>query len=152
MMAKIIGLGNRLRGDDAIGPIVIEEIENLEAGRYLQLIDAGADSFTVLEHLLDEEPLVIVDCARMGKSAGEIAVFNGDEDKFNISENAISLHGFSLAETISIAKGTGEPMAEYTIIGIEPESIEFNEPLSTTLKNSLTGIVSTVLMEAKKYE
>ena len=64
-MLKVIGLGNILRGDDGIGPAIIQNLEQSGNSFQIRPIDAGSDAFTVLDHLLGSEPVLIIDCARM---------------------------------------------------------------------------------------
>lgn len=149
-MVKIIALGNRLRGDDGIGPIVIEELKKKNLKNEITLLDAGSDAFAVLEHLMEEDPAIIIDCARMGKQPGEFVSMSIDSDKLRIAEKSISLHGFSLAEVIQLAQNTGD-IAQGRIIGIEPEAIEFNTGLSLVLQNKLNKITNFVIEEANHY-
>ena len=149
-MIKVIGLGNKLRGDDGIGPLLIEELEKQNLDSSFKLMDVGADAFTVLEHLLEKEPVIIVDCARMGKEPGEIVKIPLDTEKLGVADGSISLHGYSLAEIIKIAENTGL-VAKGSIIGIEPEAIEFNTDLSPIVAGKLSELVKIVIEEANKY-
>lgn len=149
-MVKIIALGNRLRGDDGIGPIVIEELEKKNMRSEIILLDVGSDAFAVLEHLVENDPVIIIDCARMGKQAGEFVSMSIDSDNLRIAEKSISLHGFSLAEVIQLAQNTGD-ITQGRIIGIEPETIEFNSGLSLVLQNKLNEITNFVIEEANHY-
>ena len=36
-MLKVLGIGNTLRGDDGIGPVIIEELKNKIEGRKTQV-------------------------------------------------------------------------------------------------------------------
>jgi hydrogenase maturation protease len=149
-MVKIIALGNRLRGDDGIGPVVIEKLKKKNLEGEFTLLDAGSDAFAVLEHLIEDDPIIIIDCARMGKQPGEFVSMNMDSDKLRIAEKSISLHGFSLAEVIQLAQNTGD-ITQGRIIGIEPEAIEFNTGLSLVLQNKLNKITNFVIEEANHY-
>ena len=149
-MIKIIGLGNNLRGDDGVGPALINALEKKNLGSDFNLMDVGADAFTVLEHLLEKEPVIIVDCARMGKNPGEIVKIPIDPANLAVADGSISLHGYSLAEVIKIAAKTG-PLAPGSIIGVEPEAIEFNTDLSPVVMGKISELVNLVIEEAKQY-
>ena len=150
-MVKVIGLGNRLRGDDAIGPAVIDELTKRNQSPGLQLVDAGADAFTLLEHLIEENPVIVVDCAKMNSVPGDIRMINDREIEEAVTEGSVSLHGFSLAEVIRLARQTGE-VAPFSVIGIEPESIEFNSGLSQTVLDRIPDIINLIMQEVNKYE
>ncbi len=146
---KIIALGNRLRGDDAIGPVVLDNLKSKDIPIPLQFIEAGSDAFTLLEHLNADEPIILVDCAQMGCSPGTVKVFTLNEH-FTPDDNMISLHGFSFAEVLSLARTIG-PVAPCKIIGVQPESIEFGKPLSAAVSQALPKILNLIIEEAQAY-
>ena len=148
-MMKIIGLGNRLRGDDAIGPVVLDSLKNKDIPIPLELIEAGSDAFTLLEHLNFFEPIIIVDCAEMGCKPGTVKIFDIREH-FNMQENLISLHGFSFAEILGLANSIG-PIAPCKIIGVQPETIEFGQPVSEAVRKALPEILNLIIEEAQAY-
>lgn len=149
-MLKVIGIGNALRGDDAIGPVIIEKLLNDHNEIPALFIDAGADAFTVLQHLMEPDPILLIDCARMGKKPGEIALFNVDEASIKMASNMVSLHGFSFSAMYNMAKEMG-PVASCKIIGIEPKEIQFDTSLSEEVKMSIPKIISLVNKEAFDY-
>ena len=149
-MVKIIGLGNRLRGDDAIGPVVIDELKRWNISGF-ELIDAGADAFLVLEHLMQSEPVVIVDCAKMNSVPGEVRIVDSPALDSAVTEGAISLHGYSLAEVFRLAQNTGE-IPPCSVIGVEPFKIEFNTGLSGIVEEKIPRIIEMIFQEVKKYE
>lgn len=149
-MLKVISLGNELRGDDSIGPAVVNELQTMKIKEPMTLIHAGADAFAVLEHLIEKDPVLIIDCAKMGKKPGEVLKFKVDGSNVTTFENAVSLHGFSFGEVFKMA-GQFDHMADCTVIGVEPKSIEFGQKLSDEVKQSLPSIINMVIEEAKKY-
>ena len=146
---KIISLGNILRGDDGIGPAILQELRDSNLGMDFELLDAGADAFFVLEYLIQKEPLLIIDCAQMGKEAGDFVIFPVEKSNFETLSSAISIHGFSFAEIYKMALSLGD-VAPCTIIGIEPKSINFNEGLSDEVRRSIPLIINFIIGEAKK--
>jgi hydrogenase maturation protease len=149
-MLKVISLGNELRGDDSIGPAVVNELQSMELKEPVMLIDAGADAFTVLEHLIADDPILLIDCAHMGKQPGEVVKFKIDDSNIKSFEKSISLHGFSFGEVFKMAEQFGK-IPDCTIIGVEPKTIEFGQKLSDEVKQSLPSIIKMVIEEAKQY-
>ena len=149
-MLKIIGLGNLLRGDDSVGPVIIQKLQKLTLSIPMELYEIGMDALAILEHLIGSEPILIIDCAKMGKKPGEIVKFKVDDSNINTFEKSISLHGFSFGEVFKIA-GQFDQTADCTIIGIEPKSLEFGQKLSDEVKQYLPSIINMIIEEAKKY-
>jgi len=149
-MLKVIGIGNALRGDDAIGPLIIEKLEKEKNDLPAILIDAGADAFTMLEHLIGKDPLLLIDCAKMGKKPGEIKLFDVDEASIEHTSKVVSLHGFGFGDVYKMAKGMGV-VASCKIIGVEPKAISFDTHLSEEVEKSIPEILNLIHKEAKNY-
>lgn len=147
-MLNVIGLGNFLKGDDAIGPVVIEKLSRLFDKSQLNLVDAGADAISVLDYLLGKDPVLIIDCAKMGKVAGDVVEFDVNEANINLAYNTFSLHGFRFGDIYKMAKTIGQ-VASCKIIGVEPKHLNFNESLSSEVEASIPKIINIVKMEAK---
>jgi len=106
-MLKVIGLGNILRGDDGIGPVIIRELEKSYKSLQVRPVDPGSDAFTVLDHLLGSDPVLIIDCARMGKKPGTVQKIMIQNTEFLSTKIGMSLHGYSLAEVWKVACSMG---------------------------------------------
>lgn len=148
-MINVIGIGNALKGDDAIGPSVIDEIEKMDILENVNYVNVGSDAFAVLEYLMDDKPIIIIDCARMGKKAGEVVTFTVNEVNIKQLNNAISLHGYGFADIYRIAEGLGN-VAPCTIIGVEPQQTDFNNDISEEVKASIPKILNMIYLEAIK--
>ncbi len=150
-MLKVVALGNSLRGDDGIGIAVLDELKKNNLVQKVVLLDIGSDAFTLLEHFIQTEPMLLIDCARMGKSPGEVAKFCVDQTNLARANEMVSLHGFSLAETYQMAQKLGN-VADCHIIGIEPKTIEFNRDISPEVRKSIPVVIEMVMEKIEKYE
>ncbi len=148
-MVNVIGIGNALKGDDAIGPTIIEKIEKMDSFKNINSRSVGADAFAVLDYLLGEQPVIIIDCARMGKKAGEVVLFNVNDVNIKQLNNSISLHGYGFADIYRMAQELGTA-APCSIIGIEPKQTNFNEEMSDEVKASIPVILNMIHLEALK--
>ncbi len=149
-MINVIALGNRLRGDDGIGPIVLQSLAQREEARHFNLVEAGSDAFTVLEYLHGKQPNIVVDCAEMGTPPGTVKKMRLQETDLGGVNDMISLHGFSFAEIYAMARSLGE-IAPTTLVGIQPATIEFGEKLSTQVERAIPQILDLIIKEAEHY-
>lgn len=147
---RIFGLGNGIRGDDGIGSRIIEILQSETFPVEVTLTDAGSDPFLLLEGLLSPEPVLVIDCAKMGKKPGEVRKIKVINDFPDPDHNSISLHGMSLFEVWKMARSLGG-MTNLTLIGVEPVQVDFNTPISIEIENSIPTIIAMVMEEAKKY-
>lgn len=149
-MINLIGLGNRLRGDDGIGPIVLNEFGKRHGDKPFQLVEAGSDAFSVLEYLIGSQPNIVIDCANMGLPAGTVKCFRLKKDILKTVDAMISLHGFSFAEIYNMAESLGK-LAPTSFIGVQPATIEFGQKLSPQVERAIPQILDLIIEEADYY-
>ena len=146
----VLGIGNDIRGDDGLGPYIIEELslkrEKLQESsdissifdlNELFLINGGSvpENFTSKIKSLDPSHIILIDASLMNKEPGDIEIV----DKENISNVSISTHSMSLAYLIKFLEL--EKPYEILFIGIEPESMELSFELSDTVKKSSDKLI-----------
>ena len=124
---KVIGLGNPIRGDDAVGIRVIEAL----AGRALSgdpdLIEAGQAGLSLVTLIDHAAYVILVDCAQMGLPPGEVRLLAvGDV----VDDGASDLHGARAATAIRMARSLGMMPESLTLIGIQPARTGWGEGMS----------------------
>ena len=136
----IVGVGNRLRGDDAAGPRGIDE---RHSGTRALWLDAGTAPENHLETVVRAEPdtVLIVDAVAFGGDPGEWRVLDAKElDRVAVSTHAGSLG--MLSDYLSSRSG-----ARVWVLAIEPKRIELGEGLSRSVANAVRE-VARLLSEA----
>jgi hydrogenase maturation protease len=143
----IIGVGNPLRCDDGIGPHIIKLLLQQKAtslsNHHVDLIDGGTDSFALLDIINQYPTVIIVDAVNMGAEPGTIKVFTPAEAKIKISNDALSTHGFGLAEMLKLMDELGIK-TQVTIIGIQPQTITFGNTLSDKVNDKTNAILALI--------
>jgi len=140
----IIGVGNPFREDDGIGPAVIAQLRDDPAlNAQADLYDGGTDGLGLIPVIERYTQAIIVDAVRMGLPPGTIKVFTPQDVAFPIQSDSLSTHGFGLAQVMELLPQLGNTTA-LTIVGIEPESVNFAEGLSPAVKKSLPEVVRRV--------
>jgi hydrogenase maturation protease len=77
-MNLVLGLGNRLLGDDAAGPLAIDSLAaSLQCGDDVVLQDGGTIGLGLLPAIEDATGFIAIDAARFGATAGTVRVFEG---------------------------------------------------------------------------
>ena len=124
----VIGVGNRHRGDDAVGPHVAELVRSATAAADTMVID-GDLSALPLSWEADQE-VVVVDAMASGRAAGTIEVMDGLTDDVSVDRRPVSSHGIGLADAIGLARVLGRLPRELTVVLIEGAGYGHLEPLS----------------------
>jgi hydrogenase maturation protease len=147
----LLGLGNPLRGDDGIGPRVIEALNRRGLPEGVTALDAGTGGLDLLQVLEGWERAIIIDAADVGREPGQFVHFAPGEARLIGAEDVSSLHNAGLAEVLALADAIGHPLPEMVIFGVQPAKIGWGEGLSEAVEATLADLVDEVLEEVNKF-
>lgn len=126
----ILGVGNLLQGDDAIGPNLVDMLH----GRVdATLINGGEVPENYLSSIKAAQPevVLIIVAIELGAEPGCVAIL--DADRLRAIENFTRNPGLAFL-AVMIQDGTG---AEVLLVGIQPEVTSFASELSMPVHKSL---------------
>jgi hydrogenase 3 maturation protease len=129
----ILGVGNPLKGDDAIGPSLVDYL----LGRVdATLINGGEvpENYLSAINAAQPEVVLIILAIELGAEAGCFAVL--DADRLRAIGNFTHSPGLSFLSTM-IQDGTG---AEVLLIGIQPKTSMFAAEMSRPVRQTLTTL------------
>lgn len=128
-----MGMGNILRGDDGIGPKLVEEL--LKKGA--RTVDAGTvpENYIGPVKRLEPDIIIMIDAVHLGREPGSVELLERDE----ILENSgFSTH--SLSPVLIMERLESETGAEVFMLAIQPADITLGAPLSPAVNNLLTTL------------
>ena len=134
----ILGVGNRMRGDDAIGSIIGEHFAT--EGR-IPAIDCSVAPENYLSRVLEAKPdeLILVDACDFGGQPGEVRVF--EEAEFErIAYGLLLTHTIPL--TLLAALVQKELNCRLRLVGIQPLSVAFGEEMSEPARTALPEAIA----------
>lgn len=147
----ILGVGNPFRRDDGVGPAVIgllksewrlPDSERFRESR-VDLLDGGTDGLSLIDYIEGYEKVLVVDAVDMRAAPGEVRVFSPEEAKLKIKTDALSIHGFGLAEVIALMEKL-EMKTDMCIIGIQAKDVNFGEGLSPEVSSKIEEILKLI--------
>jgi hydrogenase 3 maturation protease len=134
----VLGVGNRLRGDDGVGSVI--------AGRLASISGVNVfDTETVPENYIGKalstgcDNILFIDAMDFGEAPG---YFNLQEIS-TIYDGYLSTHGSSLTLIIDML-GAEKPVKGY-ILGIQPEDTSLNEGLSDAVHEAADVIIGELV-------
>jgi hydrogenase maturation protease len=114
----VIGVGNRDRGDDGIGPRVAEQVAASGwDGVHTAVLDS-ADGTFLLSAWDGTACVYIVDAVMANLTPGTIVRFTGEQLKRGGGIRTLSTHGIGLLEAVEIGRSLGMLPDRLTIYGI----------------------------------
>ena len=140
----IAGIGSRLRGDDAIGPRVIDRLSNEVMPDYVACRDVGADPLDLLTIIPGYAKVIVIDAVRMGAAPGTVRVFSADQlDGLNVRQ-AVSSHGMGLSEVLAL-RGRLQLSTEIHVVAVEIQTIMLGDSLSDDVRQAEDTVRDCVL-------
>lgn len=126
----VCGIGNRMRGDDAVGPLVIDELRGKTDA---MLIDCGESPESYTGKIEKAKPgrIIIVDAVDMEKPPGTISAI----DVMKIKGVVMSTHNIPM--TLFLEYIQTRVKSEIVFIGIQPERIAFNRKPSLSCRKAV---------------
>lgn len=131
----VLGIGNRLMGDDGIGLYVVEKLMQENKDENVRYTIGETDVYFCLEQIKESEKLVIVDALDAGESPGDISINRLEDSEKNISI-CLSQHDLHLIDLIRLYG----IKTEVILIGIKPFDISVRAGLSNILLDKLENI------------
>lgn len=144
----ILGIGNELRGDDALGSIIARNLsELLNLHENIIVIDGGMvpENFTGLIRREDPTHVILIDAVDMKKKPGYIRIV----EKSEIAEYNLSTHAMPLSFFITYLESSTD--AEIVLIGIQPKNMDISQYLSKEVKKSIETVVDVLQSVSKIY-
>ena len=135
----ILGIGNTLLTDEGIGIHVLNELsaQNQFEGD-VEYLDGGTLSFTLATPIESADQFIVIDTSELKQPAGSVALYENEAmDSFITSGNKKSVHEVGLADVMSIAMLNGNLPAKRALIGIQPDTIEWGEHPTESVRNAI---------------
>lgn len=130
----VFGYGNLSRGDDALGPLVLEHIER-NAKHVLHSVDILCDFQLQIEHALDlenRELVLFIDASVACENAFDFAELNPARDK------SYTTHAMSPAAVLAVYRDIKkQPPPPCFLLSIKGEKFELGEGLSANAEQHL---------------
>jgi hydrogenase maturation protease len=147
----ILGFGNPVRSDDAIGVYVISELQKrLQSRNEISVVDMGTSAFETLFQLKGHQRIIIVDgVINSGEPDGSLFRLPASEIKAQIQEDPlVFLHGMKWDQALSYAKkimGDEFPENKIQVYLVAISEIKLNMELSDTVKAAGDKLIEIIL-------
>jgi hydrogenase maturation protease HycI len=127
----IIGIGNLLKGDDAVGPLVCEQL--LQKKISATVIDTGTVPENYIQPIIKKAPrnLLLIDAVDFGAEPGTIKIFQAEQ----LNSLVISTHTLSPRLFIDIIRQSIK--LDVYCIGIQPAQTQLGSPVSEKVNQAI---------------
>lgn len=131
----ILTIGNTLRGDDAVGPLLFQQLK----GRITaEIINAGTVPENYIQTIIKKAPevLLVIDAIDFAAPAGTIRIFKPSQ----LNSLVISTH--TLSPRIFVDMITHAIDIQVYFLGIQPFQTQMGQPLSAAVDKAAQQLIS----------
>jgi hydrogenase maturation protease len=142
----IVGVGNRLLGDEGVGLHIIDKLSQIPIPPYVNIVDCGCDLLNLMAYLNKPERVIIIDAIRAGGEPGEI--YSLDFSRLTTTKvEMCSAHQIKTVDALRLIKLIYPSLAdcEILVIGVEPKTMKLGSDLSKEVSESITEVIGYVL-------
>ncbi len=134
----IIGIGNILKGDDGLGPLVCQQLRHAKV--CAELIDAGTVPENYIQPVIKKAPqnLLIIDAIDFGASPGTISILKPEQ----LNSSVFSTHALSPRLFIDVIHRQAD--VDVYIIGIQPAQIQLGQPVSAPVSKAIQLLIDSL--------
>jgi len=149
LKVKVIGIGNPLASDDAIGLHVAHRLLKMNLPDNVEVIAAESGGPPILESITGADKAVLVDAVVGGSTPGTVHRLSLDDIQAERCKIR-SLHEIDLVDLLKIGRLTRPESfpKKLVILGIEvADTRRYRQGLSNAVSDAIPRIVKTVLNE-----
>jgi hydrogenase maturation protease len=150
MKVCLMGVGNVLMGDDALGPWVIASLQSVfEFPPEVTVVDAGASGLDLTIYLDGFDALIVVDALNVQGAAGEVRAWRRRDLLAGAVPVVMSPHEPSLREALLRLQLLGRCPQEILLVGAIPLSVGTGAELSGCVRRAVPEIEAEVVNELR---
>ncbi len=143
----IIGCGNILRGDDAVGPILIRHLWDLGLPEGVRCADGGTGGMDVAFQMRGVPNVILIDACVSGSEPGALFKLPGSAVEHLPPLSGIHMHAFRWDHALAFARWLlkDEYPKNITVYLIEAGQLDFGEPLSPAVAASMRKLADILM-------
>jgi hydrogenase maturation protease len=146
----LLGLGNLMRTDDAVGMLTLRRLK--ECGRLpdeIRVIEGGTLGLDLLDSLRGISHLLAFDAVDTGVAPGTLLKYEGDEiDNLPVSK---SVHLLGFSDLMGALRLIDAAPAEVVLLGVQPASTDWGTDLTPEVDLALQGLMQSALEQLSRW-
>ena len=145
----VIGVGNLMRGDDAIGLLALRALAKISLSE-IRLVEIDGEATQLLEAVTGASGAIVIDACRSGSPAGTIHRFDVAVSPIPTNLGTFSSHGFGLAAGLELARSLEQLPRACIVFAVEVEEFTRGAALTPEVSSRFNELLATILNEIKR--
>ena len=154
---RIIGCGNRERGDDGAGLLLVERLRQLNVSSGdgetlgLRMATCTGEATELMDAWGSDDDVIIVDAVVTGASPGTVHQWNGEVPHRSGGPSA-STHGLGVEEAIRLARALGRCPKALRVYGIEGTQFDHGSEISPPVRLAVEEVARQISAEIRALQ
>jgi hydrogenase maturation protease len=142
----VVGCGNILRGDDAVGPILVRHLWERGVPTSVRMVDGGTAGMDVAFQMRGAQRVVIVDASSTGASPGTVYRVPGEELADTGPLDGLHTHSFRWDHAITFSRWLLGPECpeDVTVFLIEAGDLTPGAELSAPVRSAMAQVAEMI--------
>lgn len=145
MKTVVVGVGNELRGDDAVGLHVVRALAGLDA----TIVECEGEPVGLIDSWAGHERAILVDATQSGAEPGTVRRVPADDGPLPPELQRSSTHLLGVAEAVELARALGRLPAHTIVYGIEGACFDTGAPLSAEVEQMVEVVAAAIRREVE---
>ncbi|MDB4945915.1 MAG: (NiFe) hydrogenase maturation protein HypF [Labilithrix sp.] len=150
---SVVGLGNTLLGDDALGVVVVQALERAYViPSSVNVVDAGTSGLDLVGYLLDSEHLIFVDAMIADAPPGTVRTV---QQAALLAAQPVgprlSPHEPAISDVLTLLELAGRGPRDAVLVGIVPESTDVGVELSAAAAAAVPYALDEVVRHLGRF-
>lgn len=142
----VIGVGNEMRSDDALGLIVARKVAE-RCPKTISTIEQSGEGAALMASWQGKETVVVIDAVQSGAASGSLFRFDVHHEPIPRKFFHYSTHDFSVAEAIELARVLKTLPPRMIVYGVEGASFEPGIGLSPAAESASEIVVESICQD-----
>jgi hydrogenase maturation protease len=148
---KVIGIGNELRGDDAVGLCVARELQgSLPTG--VEVVELQGDLTGLMDRWEGAEMVWLVDAVSTGAEPGTVHRVNASRAPLPGQLFGASTHHIGLAHFVELARALHRLPQGVMVYGVEAASFGLGQSLTPAVEAAAAEVAASLHEEVMSYD
>lgn len=141
----VVGMGNVLTGDDALGPTVVRHLQAGFAPRAeVELVDAGTPGMDLAGLLADADAAIVVDTVLGDELPGTVKRWDREALLARALQPRTNPHAPGLHETLLSLELLGLGPGRVVLVGVVPRAVEVGHGLTPEVEAAVPAAVEAI--------
>ena len=134
----VIGVGNRWRRDDGVGPVVADRLRE----RGVDAVEHAGEAVALMELWEGAALAIVIDAAGPGTAPGTVRRVDATHEALPPGLTAASTHALGLADAIALARTLDRLPSRLVVYGIGGADFSSGEGLSPAVERAVDEVVA----------